>query len=136
MISRRCSARPAWSEVWIVDVRVLPWRCVPLPGLDVLADVGPAKLSGFDQLPATSTVGLGIAGGDALVDQAWESLRTQMEGNGLPMDDVAAEVERSLGITLPADLRTLLGSNLLAVPRRLRLRKGPVGHRGSHDDRP
>lgn len=83
--------------------------------VDVLADVAPAKLTGFDQLPATSAVAFGFAGGDALVDSSWESLRTRLEGNGLSMDAFADEAERSLGIKLPADLRTVLGSNLLAV---------------------
>lgn len=57
-------------------------------------------------LPADSTVALGLSGGAAGLDQTWPMLKKQLEENG----DLAS-MEAELNLKLPDDLKTLLGDD-------------------------
>lgn len=82
---------------------------------DALAGVERATLRGMGDLPASTVVALGLAGGDQLVAPMWENLRKQVEAAGGNFDDLVDDAQGELGVSLPADLETLLGSNLLAA---------------------
>jgi len=82
-------------------------------GAEQIDGIEPATLEGMPDLPAGSVAALGLAGGDDAVDPMWESLRKQLGAESL--DSMVSEAERELGLQLPADLKTLLGSNLLVA---------------------
>ena len=81
-----------------------------------LAGTGTARVTGMDALPASSVVALGLGGGEDLVGAMWAGLRSQVEAmGGEDFDEGVADAESALGIDLPEDLQTLLGSNLLGA---------------------
>lgn len=82
-------------------------------GAEQIDGVAPAALQGMADLPAGSVAALGLAGGEDLVDPMWESLREQLGPEAL--DSMVTEAEREFGVSLPADLETLLGTNLLVA---------------------
>ena len=75
--------------------------------------------SSITHLPADTAVALSVSGLDEVVGQAWDGI---LKGIGAqsPGQDINGELkamESQLGISLPGDLQTLLGRNLvLAVP--------------------
>ena len=75
--------------------------------------------STITRLPADTAVALSLSGLDQVIGQAWDGI---LKGIGAqsPGEDVNGELkamESQLGISLPGDLQTLLGRNLvLAVP--------------------
>jgi len=81
----------------------------------------PATTAGstITRLPADTAVALSVSGLDQVIGQAWDGI---LKGIGAqsPGEDVNGELkamESQLGISLPGDLQTLLGRNLvLAVP--------------------
>ena len=87
---------------------------------DVLEDATPA-VKGVETLPADSVVAFGLSNGDELLTRAFEAFRAQAKkdgtqgGQGLDIEDGIAQAESMLGIKLPDDLATLLGSNLVAA---------------------
>lgn len=84
-------------------------------GASALEGIGPATVEGMADLPATSVVALGLAGGSDLVGPLWQAVRAQASSAGADPDDMEAKAERQLGLDLPEALAALLGSNLLAV---------------------
>jgi uncharacterized protein DUF3352 len=94
-----------------LEVRGLSTGGTPLPGSD-------KPLSGFTDLPAGSLAAFGLVGGDRMVPVMFASLRASLNKAGGPggatFDEMVAEAEKSLGISLPEDLAVLLGSNLVA----------------------
>ena len=82
---------------------------------EALNGVEPAALTGLAELPASTIAAFGLAGGDQLVAPMWDSLRKQMDAAGSDFYQAVAEAEESLGMELPEDLETVLGSNLLAA---------------------
>ena len=62
--------------------------------------------TGIERLPEGSLVGIGLAGGDALAEQAVAALTAA----GSPLASGLDEFTRESGITLPDDLAALLGS--------------------------
>jgi len=77
------------------------------------------RLTGFADLPEDSVVAFGLAGGDKMVPNIFEQLRTMYDDMGAAgpeggFDEMVADAERELGIELPDDVAVLLGSNFLA----------------------
>ena len=102
---------------------------------DAVTGIGSASLDGLAELPASTVLAFGLAGGDQMVDPMWASIRQQLEAAGAEPDEMVAEAEKELGLTLPDDLRTVLGSNLLATLDDAGLRSGElqVGVRATTD---
>ena len=71
--------------------------------------------TGLGDLPESSVVALALADGDALVPKAWDSMRESFGAQGGDLDAMAGAAQEELGITLPDDLATLLGDNLVAA---------------------
>ncbi|ONI69708.1 hypothetical protein BWI15_24490 [Kribbella sp. ALI-6-A] len=67
------------------------------------------------QLPESSAGGLALSGGSDVVDTAWAQLK---KSSGLNLDDLTRDFTAEYGLTLPDDLKTLLGKNFaVAVDR-------------------
>lgn len=88
--------------------------------------IGSASLQGMGDLSAGTVAAFGLAGGDQLVEPMLGSLREQVEAMGSSWDEVVAEAEQQLGLTLPGDLQALLGSNLLLALDSAGLERGEV----------
>ena len=88
--------------------------------------IGSASLQGMGDLPAGTVAAFGLAGGDQLVEPMLDSLREQVEAMGGSWDEMVAEAEQQLGITLPEDLQALLGSNLLMTLDSAGLERGEL----------
>ncbi len=75
------------------------------------ADWATHQVHGMADLPSTSAVAFGMADGDVLAARAWEAAQgfLGVMGGGAP------DVEDELGLTMPDDLATLLGTNLLVA---------------------
>ena len=78
-----------------------------------LEGIAPATLTGLTDLPASTVAALGLAGGETLVGPMWRNLQEQAVAAGV--EDLAAGAEQWLGLDLPGDLETLLGSNLVVA---------------------
>lgn len=82
-----------------------------------LASTGPSELG---TLPADTAAALSLSGVDRVVDEGWRTYQqtvSSLGASGQDFQDQVAGVEQSLGLKLPADLKTLLGTHLLlAVP--------------------
>ncbi|MGH8971279.1 MAG: DUF3352 domain-containing protein, partial [Actinomycetes bacterium] len=79
-----------------------------------------AAVKGFAELPDGTVAALGLAEGQSLLPDLWESLRKSMDAAGASsggpgFDEMVAQAEQELGIDLPDDLGVLLGSNLVAA---------------------
>lgn len=78
----------------------------------------PQTLKRFGKLPSGSVAAAGIADGDKLVPQGFEEMRKAMaaaatDSDPVPeesFDDAVASAEEYLGVQLPEDLATLMGS--------------------------
>ena len=73
-------------------------------------------VKGFADLPATTVAAIGVAGGDGVVDGAWKSLRKQVDTSPTARDAFEAamgQAESQYGLSLPDDIKLLLGSNLV-----------------------
>jgi hypothetical protein len=83
-----------------------------LAGRSVGGDLGPSTSStvtDLGALPASTVAALGVAGGKDVATPLWRRLT---KGSG-PADDLAKQAHDQLGLDLPADLGTLLGSQLV-----------------------
>jgi Protein of unknown function (DUF3352) len=81
---------------------------------------GTGTVKGFAELPDGTVAALGLADGQSLLADAWESFRKSMDAasgasGGPGFDEMVAQAEQELGIDLPDDLAVLLGSNLVAA---------------------
>ena len=73
------------------------------------------------QLPGTTVAGVSVAGAGPAFEQAWPNLRRLIEqaGQAAEVDSFLRSADQQFGIKLPADLVTLLGTDLtLAVDER------------------
>jgi hypothetical protein len=61
------------------------------------------------QLPDTTAGALAISGGENLVDTMWKQVEKASNGN---LEELTQEVTEETGLTLPDDLKSLLGKNL------------------------
>ena len=73
------------------------------------------QVHGMDALPASTAVAFGLADGDELAAKAWTAAEgflgiMSAEGGG-----DGSSLEDELGLTMPDDLATILGSNLLVA---------------------
>lgn len=75
-------------------------------GYQVLEDAGTAAVD----LPDSTALAFAIADGDRHVDRQWDNL-LEMVGNGQDPEALLEQVEAQTGLTLPDDLKTLLGQN-------------------------
>lgn len=73
--------------------------------------------SAIGELPDSTVAAVSLSHGDQLVDAAWTSLRDNFASldGAEDFDAAVAEYEASSGLSLPADLATMLGSNLLVA---------------------
>ncbi|WP_420174959.1 DUF3352 domain-containing protein [Luteococcus sp. OSA5] len=62
----------------------------------------------LSDLPADTTVALGISNGAQLLDENWAEIEKALE----QADVKVADVEKQMGISLPEDLKTLLGEDM------------------------
>ncbi|MDX3000268.1 DUF3352 domain-containing protein [Kribbella solani] len=73
------------------------------------------KVNGADagdlisKLPDTTAGAIALSGGDSLIDTAWKQLQQAGGENLTPMID---KIKQETGLTLPDDLKTLLGKNV------------------------
>ncbi|GAA1552862.1 hypothetical protein GCM10009804_07330 [Kribbella hippodromi] len=73
------------------------------------------KVNGADagdlisKLPDTTAGAIALSGGDSLIDTAWQQLQQAGGENLTPMID---RIKQETGLTLPDDLKTLLGKNV------------------------
>jgi hypothetical protein len=72
------------------------------------------RLTGLDELPASTVAAIGIADGDELAPRLVESARGSAEDTAA-LDDGLAQLEEETGIALPGDLAVLLGDNLVGA---------------------
>jgi hypothetical protein len=80
-------------------------------------------------LPANTLAAVSFSGADQVIDATWPQLKKQIEGltSAGAGDDPIAEVEQQLGVTLPDDLKLLLGRSFtLAAPGQDPSSKVPV----------
>ncbi|MGO4957735.1 DUF3352 domain-containing protein [Luteococcus sp. Sow4_B9] len=63
--------------------------------------------SAVDELPADTTVAIGLAGGQQLVDDNWDAIKKAIESSGTSI----AEIEQQAQVKLPDDLKALLGDD-------------------------
>jgi hypothetical protein len=61
------------------------------------------------QLPETTAAAVAVSGGESLVDTMWSQLEKSSNGN---IKEMTQEIEDETGLSLPDDLKTLLGKNL------------------------
>jgi hypothetical protein len=61
------------------------------------------------QLPDTTAAAVAVSGGESLVDTMWSQLEKSSNGN---IKEMTEEIEGETGLSLPDDLKTLLGKNL------------------------
>ncbi|TCO51880.1 uncharacterized protein DUF3352 [Kribbella antiqua] len=61
------------------------------------------------KLPETTAAALAVSGGESLVDTMWKQLEKSSNGN---VKQLTEEIEQETGLSLPDDLKTLLGKNL------------------------
>lgn len=83
---------------------------VPMPGGDSTA---------LAKLPGDTMIAAHVANGDQALDAAWPQLEKQLDELAAAegQDDMLAMVEDQFGITLPDDLKAILGSSfIVAVP--------------------
>jgi hypothetical protein len=73
---------------------------------EALDDAGTASAD----LPDSTAVALGLADGDRWIDQQWDSL-LNLASEGQDPQQVLDQLESQLGVSLPEDLKTLLGTN-------------------------
>ncbi len=75
--------------------------------------------SAVASLPANTMAALSVSGADQMLDSAWPQLKKQIDGLAAAEggSDPIGEVEQQLGLTLPDDLKVLLGRSFtLAMP--------------------
>ncbi len=70
-------------------------------------------------LPDDTAVALHVSGADQAIDAAWPQLADQLEDlSGITGGDVIGEIEQQLDVTLPDDLKVLLGRSFtLSAPQ-------------------
>ena len=90
-------------------IEVVAWS-----GAATQGDAGPADL--MASLPDSTLFALELTGGADLVAERWAQLIESGEQSGLNADDLErglAEIEAQYGITLPDDLETLMGDDVV-----------------------
>jgi hypothetical protein len=66
-------------------------------------------------LPDSTAGALAISDGETLISTIWEQLDKSMSGTGMKLDDLTKNFTDQYGLTLPDDLKPLLGKNLAVV---------------------
>ena len=85
-------------------------------GALTLKSLSGSGASRIGTLPADTVAALSISGADQIVDQAWKAFNDNSAALGAQGDDIKAQIkglEQQLGITIPDDLKTLLGKRLV-----------------------
>jgi hypothetical protein len=72
-------------------------------------------LKDFAKLPSTTVAAVGLGGGDSLVDHAWKTIGEGVDKSqgADSFDNAVREIESQFDLNLPADLKLILGSNML-----------------------
>lgn len=73
------------------------------------------QVQGMGDLPASTAVAFGMADGDKLAAKAWTAVEGYLGIMGAEGGDGSNDPAEALGLTMPDDLATLLGSNLLVA---------------------
>jgi hypothetical protein len=66
-------------------------------------------------LPDSTAGALALSDGETLISTIWEQLDKSMSGTGMKLDDLTKNFTEQYGLTLPDDLKPLLGKNLAVV---------------------
>jgi len=66
-------------------------------------------------LPDSSVLALSQAGGAARLDASWDDITALAESEGVDFEQELADFEAQTGISLPDDLETVLGDNIMFV---------------------
>jgi hypothetical protein len=66
-------------------------------------------------LPDSTAGALAISDGETLISTIWDQLDKSMSGTGTKLDDLTKNFTEQYGLTLPDDLKPLLGKNLAVV---------------------
>ncbi|HET7173521.1 MAG TPA: DUF3352 domain-containing protein [Nocardioidaceae bacterium] len=66
-------------------------------------------------LPASTMAALSVSGGEKYLDSEWPALAKRLKGQGVDLGQTAAMLRAETGLSLPSDLATLLGQNLLVA---------------------
>lgn len=66
-------------------------------------------------LPASTMAALSLSGGEKYLDSEWPTLAKRLKGQGVDLGQTAAMLRAETGLSLPSDLATLLGQNLLVA---------------------
>ncbi|MEQ7007372.1 DUF3352 domain-containing protein [Actinopolymorpha sp. B17G11] len=107
---------PAKSPGRIVGALSFESDALQLKAVSRGADVPELSTSGIKlaELPATTAVGMSVAGAGPAFEQAWPQLQklVQQAGQGDQLDSFVRAAEQQFGIKLPADVVTLLGEEL------------------------
>jgi hypothetical protein len=82
------------------------------------AQVAPSPAGSIRDLPASTALAVEVTGADAAIRQAWTSLHSKSSplgglASGSPLDSILGEIDKQYGISLPVDLETLVGSDLV-----------------------
>jgi hypothetical protein len=120
---QRLPIGPAKSPGRIVGALSFEADALQLKAVSRGADVPELTSSGIKlaDLPATTAVGMSVAGAGPAFEQAWPQLQklVQQAGQGDAFDSFVRAAEQQFGIKLPADVVTLLGEELtIAVDER------------------
>jgi hypothetical protein len=82
-------------------------------------NAAPGDTAQLVDLPDDTAAALHLSGADRAIDSAWPTLSTQLESlSGVTGGDVIGEIEQQLDVTLPDDLKVLLGRSFtLSLPQ-------------------
>ena len=64
-------------------------------------------------LPASTVFAFSEAGGDQRLEASWDAIKSAMESSGGDFEGQIAEFEAETGLSIPEDLQTVLGDNLM-----------------------
>lgn len=64
-------------------------------------------------LPDSTVFAISEAGGGSRLAAAWDDLKQAMESGGTDVDQELSQFEEETGLSIPADIETLLGDNLM-----------------------
>jgi hypothetical protein len=84
-------------------------------GVKATTEKSSATFPTLGDLPSSTVGAMRIRGADLLVDQIWAGVQKMVDntGTGANIDDFISQAKQNLGLTLPDDVKTLLGSDLL-----------------------
>ncbi|HET7800177.1 MAG TPA: DUF3352 domain-containing protein, partial [Humibacillus xanthopallidus] len=120
--ARTPSATPAGAQGRVAAALRFDPSFVELAGVvrgAKAVNAAPGDTSELVDLPDDTAAALHVSGADQAIDSAWPTLSTQLESlSGMTGGDVVGEIEKQLDVSLPDDLKVLLGRSFtLSLPQ-------------------